>query len=120
MPPDAEATLDARGDWGDKLADKMMQGLRRAVETEVARAKPRAVWRPQVLAAIATVAGTVWCSYHYTGEMFSAGLALLTTTANPDAVKDGVIQLMAAVASNMVGVAAVTGLLSLSAKLAEH
>lgn len=83
-------------------------------------APARTVWRPQVLAAIATVAGTVWCSYHYTGEMFSAGLGLLTTVDNPDAVKDGVIQLMAAVASNMVGVAAVTGLLSLSAKLAEH
>ena len=78
------------------------------------------VWRPQVLAAIATIAGTVWCSYHYTGEMFAAGLELLTSHGNPDAVKDGVIQLMSAVASNMVGVAAVTGLISLSSKLAEH
>ena len=91
-----------------------------ATEPETPAPRPTTVWRPQVLAAIATIAATVWCSYHYTGEMFSAGLALLTTIGNPDAVKDGVIQLMASVAQNMVGVAAVTGLVSLSNKLAEH
>ena len=62
----------------------------------------------------------MWCSYHYTGQAFAAGLDLLTHGNDVEAVKDGVIQLMSAVVSNIVAVAGVTALGSAIVKLCER
>ena len=80
----------------------------------------RPPWRPTAICFALVVGGIVWCSYHYTAEAFSAGLRLLTESSDVAAIKDGVIQLMAAVVSNIVAVAGVTGLVQSITKLCER
>ena len=82
--------------------------------------RERPPWRPTAICFALVVGGIVWCSYHYTGAMFSAGLQLLTASDDVAAIKDGVIQLMSAVVSNIVAVAAVTGLVQSITKLCER
>ncbi len=74
--------------------------------------------RPTAIVFAAAIVAIVWMSYHHTGQFVAQGLALL---ASHDAatVKDGVVQLLGAVASNLVAVGAVTGLVGALTKLCE-
>jgi len=60
----------------------------------------------------------VWMSYSYTADSIGRGLELLAGD-NAAEIKDGVIQLLAAVVQNMVALAAVGGLIGVSTKLSE-
>lgn len=75
--------------------------------------------RPTAIVFAAAIVGIVWMSYHFTGELVGQALTLINTAHSGSEVKDGVIQLLTAVAQNMVAVGAVTGLVGALNKLCE-
>ncbi len=74
--------------------------------------------RPTAILFAAAIVAVVWMSYHHTGQFVAQGLALMASS-DAGEVKDGVVQLLAAVSSNMVAVGAVTGLVGALTKLCE-
>ena len=75
--------------------------LERLARLESALPKSRSgTWRPTVAWISLVIAAIVFMSYHYTWAMFSDAIAILTDAAEPSDVKDGVIQLLGAVAQS--------------------
>ena len=67
----------------------------------------------------ACVTAIVFMSYHYTGAAFAGAVELLTAATTADQSRDAVIQLLGAVAQNMVALTAVGGLVGAIVKLCE-
>ena len=67
----------------------------------------------------ACVTGIVFMSYHYTGAAFASGIELLAAAETADEARDAVIQMLGAVAQNMVALTAVGGLVGAIVKLCE-
>lgn len=66
--------------------------------------------RPTAIIFAVVILLIVWMSYHYTAHLVGHGLELMKLATDDNTIKDGVIQMLTGIVSNMVAVGAVTGL----------
>lgn len=67
-------------------------------------------FRPTAVVFAAIIGAVVWMSYYFTADLVMAGFEIVEQSDQPEDVKNGVIRLLTGIVSNMVAVAAITGL----------